>query len=329
MEQLYRLLQKRVAEDKDTVLCTIVAGTGSAPRGAGAQMLVGPEGILAGTVGGGAVEWNAVQLCGELLAEKHDARRSFALHPDEKDDIGMVCGGDVTLDFRFIAGTDPLWKGLLGKLTERMAAGRESILVLGEPCGLLDESNRPLTGQSGVQTGFMVRLTPRERAVVFGGGHVSMELVPLLEHLHFAVTVVDDRPEFAIRERFPAAEQVLCGDYGETVPKLKLCDRDYVVVMTNGHAHDYEVEHRVLQGEKVAYLGVIGSHKKTAVVNETLLRAGIPQEKIDFVCAPIGTQIGAETPAEIAVSIAGEMILRRAELRSERAHACPMHALGS
>ena len=108
---------------------------------------------------------------------------------------------------------------------------------------------------------------------------------------------------------------------------MTLTPEDYVVIMTNGHEHDFQCEVQVLRRE-TAYVGVIGSRKKTAYVNQRLREAGIPEEKIAFVHTPIGTAIKAVTPEEIAVSIAGEMICVRAtrrEAAGEVHHGCPMH----
>ena len=108
---------------------------------------------------------------------------------------------------------------------------------------------------------------------------------------------------------------------------MTLTPEDYVVIMTNGHEHDFQAEVQVLRGE-TAYVGVIGSRKKTAFVNQRLREAGIPEEKIAFVHTPVGTPIKAVTPEEIAVSIAGEMICVRAarrEAAGEVHHGCPMH----
>lgn len=165
-----------------------------------------------------------------------------------------------------------------------------------------------------------------------GGGAVEkrseeLALTPLLQSVGFRVTVMDCRAEFANAERFPMAEQVICGDYLKIGSYLELNDEDYVAVMTNGHSHDSEVQKQVLRSPP-AYIGVIGSRSKTAAVNEKLRAAGITEEAIRRVHAPVGVSIKAVTPEEIAVSIAGEMIYERA-LRREAAGAesrgCPMH----
>jgi xanthine dehydrogenase accessory factor len=139
---------------------------------------------------------------------------------------------------------------------------------------------------------------------------------------------MDNRPEYADPQRFPQAEAVVCGDYTRLKQYFTLTPEDYAIVMTNGHSFDYEAEKQILLGD-FAYLGVIGSRKKTAAVNAKLLADGLSQSLLDQVHTPIGLPILAVTPEEIAVSIAAEMILVRARRREQAgsapSHACPMH----
>ena len=174
---------------------------------------------------------------------------------------------------------------------------------------------------------FTMPLPVGERAIIFGGGHIARALVPLLYTVGFRPVVFDDRPQFAEVERFPQADQVICGDFTRIGDYLTVGPEDYVVIMTNGHEYDFQAQVQVLRGE-TAYVGVIGSRKKTAFVNRRLREAGISEEAIAFVHTPVGTAIKAVTPEEIAVSITGEMILVRAtrrEANGETHHGCPMH----
>ena len=164
-----------------------------------------------------------------------------------------------------------------------------------------------------------------QRALLFGAGHISQALCPLLTTIGFRPVVFDDRPELANTRLFPTAEQVICGDFTRISDYLTITDEDFVVIMTSGHVRDFQVEEQTLRGP-FAYVGVIGSRRKTASVNQRLLEAGIHQSSIDLVHTPIGTPILAVTPEEIAVSIAGEMIQVRAQRRGPTSHGCPMHS---
>lgn len=339
---VFETLLSLLDQGQDAVLATIVEEEGSSPRGAGAQMLAGADGLAAGTIGGGAAEGAALELAGELLEQKRSALQSFRLRHDPKARENPVCGGEISVLLQFIGHEDADWRGVTAALLARREEQKQSWLVLrldGGAPALLDEKGACLAGSAKTAEGipcapasravlenglFLLPLSPGERAVIFGGGHCSRALAPLLETVGFRVTVFDDRPEFVTRERFPAAEALIAGDYLRIADFLTLTAADYVVVMTSGHQHDYEVEEQVLRGP-LAYIGVIGSRTKTAYVNQRLREAGIGEEAIRRVHSPIGTAIGAATPEEIAVSIAGEMILERSRLRREEGpRPCPM-----
>ena len=150
-----------------------------------------------------------------------------------------------------------------------------------------------------------------ERLILCGGGHVSLEVAYIACRLDFEVIVIDDREEFANISRFPMAHQVLCMPFLEALDRLGEGEADYFVILTRGHAYDRQCLEHVL-GRRYAYVGMIGSRVKVAAVFSALREAGIPQETLDGVHSPIGLAIGGQTPAEIAVSIAAELVLERA-----------------
>ena len=150
-----------------------------------------------------------------------------------------------------------------------------------------------------------------ERLILCGGGHVSLEVAHIARRLEFELVIIDDRPEFASRDRFPMAGQVVCAPFLEALDALGSRESDYYVILTRGHAHDRDCLEHVLRG-KYAYAGMIGSRTKVAAVKAALEAAGIAREILDGVHSPIGLPIGAQTPAEIAVSIAAELVQERA-----------------
>ena len=148
---------------------------------------------------------------------------------------------------------------------------------------------------------------------VFGGGHVARELVPVLEHVGFRCIVFEDRPDFATRELFPTAFGLVLGDFSAIGERIRIGPRDNVVIMTRGHGFDYEVLAQAL-ATPAAYIGCIGSRRKVAATKARLFaEKGYTEEDFARVHTPIGLDIGAETPAEIAISVAAEMIRFRAE----------------
>ena len=323
MNGIFTTLLYEMEKHHDTVLCTIIADSGSTPRGKGAQMLVGDAGLLSGTIGGGAVEGGAIALGRTLLRERRSAVHEYKLRHNDGEDIGMVCGGDVTVHLQFIAAGDPVWKELAGSVLQRIALRQPGALVLALDGGAPALRDVPETDSAHIA----LPLPIGERAILFGGGHCSLALCPLLTTVGFRVTVVDDRPELVTKERFPTADAVICCDLERVTETVSIGEEDYVVVMTNGHSHDFAVQEQVLRG-KYAYIGVIGSRAKTASVNARLREAGISEAAIASVHTPIGTAIKAVTPEEIAVSIAGEMICVRATRRENAGvmlHGCPMH----
>ena len=343
MNSIFAKMLYELEKDHDLVLVTIISEAGSAPRGTGSQMLVNQDGRVLGTIGGGAVEHQSEILAVKLLAEKRSDLHRYVLHENQKEDIGMACGGNVSVWFQFADHTDSRWAALAGALLARTDARQPGWLVQkldGSFPTLLDENGEVLAGDAMTDTapyripgcmlteaGFSMPLPIGERAVIFGGGHIARDLAPLLHGVGFRVTVMDCRPEFADPKDFPGAERVICGDYLRIRDYLDLNEEDYVVVMTNGHSHDFDVQEQALR-RKLAYIGVIGSRRKTAVVNQRLREAGVPEEGIAQVHTPIGTPIKAVTPAEIAISIAGEMICERAlrrEAAGQRFSGCPMH----
>ena len=343
MDRIFAKLLYMLEKQLDTVLVTIIADQGSAPRGAGSQMLVGREGRILGTIGGGSLEGRADVLARQLLRERRSDCRLFQLHAAAKESIGMVCGGDVMVQFQYISGSSEFWAALAGKLLEMTSARQGGWLALkndGSAPSLLATDGQsilgePVPGQTMPEGWkpeqnkniFCLPLPIGERVVIFGGGHCAQALAPLLHTVGFRVTVFDERAEYACRENFPTAEHILVGDYTKLSDHLQFFPEDYIVIMTNGHSYDLEVQDQVLRSP-FAYVGVIGSRKKTAAVNQKLRERGVPAEAIAKVHTPIGTAIKAVTPEEIGISIAGELIYTRA-LRREAAgmvtSGCPMH----
>ncbi len=325
MRKIFEELSRQMALGRDTVLVTVTAQQGSTPRGPGAQMLVGEAGLLAGTVGGGAVEGQCLTLAKELLRKKTSVSRDFLLFPNEKEDIGMICGGGITAYLQFIPAGDPDWQALTQEAKACFAQGKPAWLGLdltGGPAKLVSEGegSRPYRRENH----FFLPLPLGDRAVIFGGGHIARALVPILATVGFRPVIFETRPEFAAKDRFPQASQVLLGDFENIGATLPLQDQDYAVVITSGHAGDFAVEKQLLT-RNLAYVGVVGSRKKTAKVNGWLREAGIGEEAISRIHTPIGLPIGAVTPEEIAVSIAAEMIACRAQRTGiSGSHRCPV-----
>ncbi|MEN6414863.1 MAG: XdhC family protein [Veillonellales bacterium] len=154
---------------------------------------------------------------------------------------------------------------------------------------------------------FWDRMANKFRAIVFGGGHISQPLVQILSLLEFEVTVIDDRPNFANQARFPGANQVICESFQLVLKNLQIGSDAAVIIVTRGHKYDMDCL-RATMGSGARYLGMIGSRRRVKEIVNLLREEGAPAGFETRLRAPIGLDIKAETPVEIAVSIAAEVV---------------------
>jgi xanthine dehydrogenase accessory factor len=148
--------------------------------------------------------------------------------------------------------------------------------------------------------------------MVVGAGHIARPLCQIASMIGFRVTVIDDRPEYANERWFPDADRVLVVDYDDPFARLEIGDDAYIVLVTRGHKYDYDCICQLLSLERLpAYLGMIGSRRRVRAAFEALVRDGVDPERLAEVHAPIGLDIGAETPEEIALAIAAELVAVR------------------
>lgn len=336
MKALFTSMLQALARGEGVVLCSILASSGSTPRGAGAKMAVFSDGHTEGTVGGGTVELESGKLAMEVLNTKQSLVHGYCLAPNEVADIGMICGGSVTVYFQYFDAQRETDAALLRGILELLSGNQNSWLVyrMDEGCvsamGVYDDAHglrftdcitpeelRPMlradaVTKKGEPRYYVEPLTRAGYAYIFGGGHVGAALVPVLASVDFRVVVYDNRPNFATPEHYPQAERVILGDYLDIGAHLTLTENDYVCIMTPGHQADREVLLQAMRSP-ATYIGCIGSRHKITSTNAYLLANGIPEEDLARIHAPIGLDILGQTPAEIAVSIAAEMILHRAK----------------
>lgn len=164
---------------------------------------------------------------------------------------------------------------------------------------------------------YLRRFEPEERLILLGGGHIAVPLCKMASLLGFRVTVVDDRAVFANRARFPDAERVLCDGFAHGIDALAIRETDYICVITRGHRWDADCLRQILVGRYPSYLGMIGSKRRVTALLALLREEGCDAEKLAEIHTPIGLKIGAETPAEIAVSICAELVQHRRSRAAE------------
>ena len=195
----------------------------------------------------------------------------------------------------------------LGKAREAIASGKPRLVRYDLNDAFVEESGLICGGQMEV---YIDPLAPQAELFIIGAGHVGWHLARAAQDVGFRIHVVDDREKFANVERFPGAAEIVVEDIGEWLHRIELPAAAYVVVVTRGHTHDFEAL-RALAAREVRYVGLIGSRAKVARIFDALENEGMPGECLARVHAPIGLDIGAVSPAEIAVSILAELIAVR------------------
>lgn len=161
--------------------------------------------------------------------------------------------------------------------------------------------------EGGRVTLFLEPVLPEPEVVVLGGGHVGQQVAAMAKMVGYRVTVIDDRPDFANAALFPTADKIICRRFTEALQDIKITPSTFIVIVTRGHRYDYDCLRAVVEAP-AAYIGMIGSRRRVRGVKELLLADGVPASALERIHAPIGVDIGAETPAEIAVSIMAEII---------------------
>lgn len=314
MQKIFEAIKNELAEGKECLLATIIASSGSTPRGKGAYMVVGETGRICGTIGGGSLEYNVILQGQRQISQRRNFLYEYTLTMERSAELGMICGGTCTILYQYLCQEDlPLMeKGFVISQSKEpywlllpVEEGKLQILQ-----GAADFQGDGLVTVGTAQY-YAEQFNFDGKVYIFGGGHLAQEVVPVLSHLGFRCVVLDDREEFAKPELFSGAEEVLLADFKALQNVVQLTEKDYVAVMTRGHLHDADVERFVLN-TPAGYIGVVGSRRKAQITRETLLGEGFSPEQLDRIITPIGLDIGSETPAEIAISIAAQFIQVRA-----------------
>ncbi len=340
MRELFEEMKRILSNGEELVLVSVIAGSGSTPRGAGARMIVRSDGTTMGTIGGGAVEYQASLMAVDVLKEKSSYSKGFRLSKGDVADLGMICGGDVVVYFQYINGKNSDFMEVCDRIISAFDRDEDSWIltditdetawamgIYSKSQGIygmeLPENIEELTKTKAVQaeTGsrkyYSEPLVRAGTVYVFGGGHVAQELVPVISHLDFKCVVYDDREQFANSSIFPDAVDTIVGDFNDILSKITIEEQDYVVIMTRGHECDYDVQRQVLKTD-AHYIGVMGSKMKIKTLSVKLKQDGYTDKDLERFYTPIGISILAETPAEIAISVAGELIRVRAEREGRR-----------
>ena len=334
-------------DGRPCVLATVVRTKGSTPQKAGAMLLVKDDGSGLGTLGGGCVEGDIWFAAKEMLRDGSGPEfKDYYLNEDIAARDGLVCGGTMYFylePLRSLEDFLPLGDEILeaydggepvslatvvnsprhperlgAKLLLRadgMVSGSLGAETLDEPA--LEVARRiaeignteSISTEDGTEI-FVEGFTTPPTLVMVGGGHVGKATADLAYQLGYRVYIVDDRPEFSNEARFPYAEDTIVIPYDRWSDQISINVNSFVVVATRGHRYDDMALESALR-TRARYIGLLGSRRKTLMIYRRLMEQGISKERIGEVYAPIGLNIGALTPEEIAVSIMSEVIMVR------------------
>lgn len=338
MDSLYEKICTLIKEGQSLVTATIYSSSGSSPRTSGAKMAVSEDESIFGTIGGGRMEAEVQQKAKEIFESGQCAILEFNLNG--KEDTDMICGGDVKILLEYIDASDEQVKKVCSQIESCINNNYNAVFVTelsndsrstahyvfseslkdgcsdAEICELLKKEGRfrSLKVKSLDDKIFILEpICISDTVYIFGAGHVSKQLAEVTEMTGFKTVILDDREEFANKDRFPKADKIIVLDSADEPFKEVNIDKDsYVVIVTRAHTADLKVLRQALKSD-AGYIGMIGSKRKKLQLYSKLEKEGFNSEDFKRVHCPIGIEIYAETPEEIAISIAAELIKARAE----------------
>jgi len=339
----FESLMRHLDKSSSVVVATVVSRSGSGPREPGAAMLIQPDRKTVGTVGGGILEAQVSDLARSVFESGAPCCKTFNLANEQAAEEGMICGGGVEILVDAMRPQDIQKRHIFEAVIQSLSAHQPVTLVTsirqhpagsrvgygliskaGLAAGSLEmadtHSDLLLKHQNGpmqlvpVDEGLRYFFQPIESpgsVYIYGAGHIGKALAPLCRLLGFHTVVSDDRVEFANRLRFPDADDIrVIESYSDCIDPEEMDPFSHILIVTRGHLHDQTVLSQALTTD-AGYIGMIGSRKKRDITYAALRAKGFSEKDLQRVHCPIGLEIGAKTPAEIAVSIAAEIIAVR------------------
>lgn len=353
-DKIYVQLLQLLKLKKPCALATVTATQGSTPQKPGSSAIFGKKGLIAGTIGGGAVEHAVADLARKSIRNGKTGYYKFNLNNDITEPDAAICGGGMSVyidgtpqkyfevfdainnsDERRIPGiivticnseknkcsnTERFWltsenvKNFQAEISDEVIAAAKD--MFSNP-GISDFKEIALhgSGKSEEKLVFLEAVIPLPQLIIAGAGHVGKALSHLGNLLGFEVIVWDDRVEFANKTNLPDAHKILTGSLGESLGSFTAKSGLYVVIVTRGHKNDAEVLRKFI-GSDVSYIGMIGSRRKIAQLRESFIGNGwTTNEGWNKIHTPIGLDIGSKTVQEIAVSIAAQLIQVRSQIK--------------
>jgi xanthine dehydrogenase accessory factor len=344
MRDALQALQAWMQEGRPAALATVVRTWGSAPRRPGAKMAIGPQGEMAGSVSAGCVEGAVAEAATRLLRQGAPELLRFEVQDEIAWEVGLTCGGRMEVFVEPVAAYDAVLQALCQAFEQERPAVRavvvrgpaevlgQSLLTrpAGDVAGELDPAlvkqlapslqaslrNGAATSWVGTHRGeavevFLDSVLPPATLVIVGGVHIAMSLCRLAKVLGYRVVVIDPRRRFATPERFPEADSLLRQWPAEGLQAVELTPNTAVAVLS----HDPKLDDPALLAalrSPAGYVGALGSRRTHALRRKRLLEAGLTEQELVRLHAPIGLDLGGELPDEIALSILAEIVASRA-----------------
>lgn len=347
MKNIYLYIPHLSPDVSNMVLATVIRTEGSTPQKSGSSVLFNRSGLVAGTIGGGVLEGKVQKIAMESMNTKEPVHNIFRLDTNVAGGEEALCGGriSVLVDPDLVRFADVFkalrlsyTAGIPGVLITHVTntennkilinrywtTDDDRTLIPDELKSLIDPEIRSLI--SGVdsydfrelkikreegkpsQLLLLEPVIPQPRLVIAGGGHIGKALCQIGSMLDFEVIVVDDRPEFANTENIPYANHIINDEIGKTLDRIEKGKNTFIVIVTRGHKDDGKALKACI-GSDAAYIGMIGSRTKVALMHREFIEKGwATEEQWERIYAPIGLDIKSKTVEEIAVSIAGQLI---------------------
>ena len=273
---IYKKILDTLNLNKKGAILTVIETQGSTPRKAGTKMFVTEDGETFGTIGGGDFESTLIKLAIDFINRK-------------KSKVGNA------------SQIKDVWDKHM-----RPLQNIRNVLIEEFDFSSIDKNKMDMHC-GGKMKVLIEPIIPAPKAIIFGGGHISIVLAKILKLLEFHITVTDDRRKYANKKRFPEADEIIVGDYNKQFSKFKINDNTYLIIVTRAHSQDEICLFHSLKAN-ARYIGMIGSKNKFEIIKTNLLKRGFKKKDLERVHCPIGIDIGAQTPEEIAVSIVAEII---------------------
>ena len=352
MREIYQNVSELIKSGQSIALCTVVETEGSTPQKPGAKLLLLPDFRTIGTLGGGCVEAEAKKQALGVMQSGNPKLFSFQLDDDFGWDDSSICGGamkifvdvpktrkeaDIFINLgrllddkvpvalatvvetnrenaKIVPGQKLLITSNGEKISELNDSELEKEIISNAQETLADNQPELFAYSNDKIAVFIEPYQPLITLLIAGAGHIGQRLSHFGKLLDFEVVVIDDRPDFASKERCPNADEIIVKDIGKALREYEITDKTYIVIVTRGHRHDEEALLSVINSP-AGYIGMIGSRRKVKLLYDDLIAEGIPKEKLGRVYAPIGLDIGSKTVTEIAVSIAAQLVKVRSNKR--------------